>query len=136
MGPRKIYKGGFRSGLAEIPPQDIYAKIVERCGDRRYWESWAKDVANIFQRVVVRIENLLDNPNNDALREWFDSFHAELRETINASITRDDAIDMMAQHILTRPIFESTVRELRLCIRQPRVDSTRQPTERFCGIRT
>ena len=93
--------------FAAIPPQDIYAKIVERCGDRKYWESWAKDVADIFQRVVVRIENLLDNPDNDTLREWFDSFHAELRETINASITRDDAIDMMAQHLLTRPVFEA-----------------------------
>ena len=94
-------------GLAQIPPQDIYAKIVERCGDRKYWESWAKDVANIFQRVVVRIENLLDNPENDALREWFDSFHAEMQDSINPSVTRNDAIDMMAQHLLTRPVFEA-----------------------------
>ena len=94
-------------GLAQIPPQDIYAKIVERCGDRKYWESWAKDVADIFQRVVVRIENLLDNPQNDALREWFDSFHAEMQDSINPSVTRNDAIDMMAQHLLTRPVFEA-----------------------------
>ena len=94
-------------GLAEIPPQDIYAKIVERCGDRRYWESWAKDVADIFQRLVVRIENLLDNPDHDLLHDWFDAFHAELKETINTSITRNDAIDMMAQHILTHPVFEA-----------------------------
>ena len=94
-------------GLAQIPPQDIYAKIVERCGDRKYWESWAKDVANIFQRVVVRIESLLDNPENDALHEWFDSFHAELQDSINPSVTRNDAIDMMAQHLLTRPVFEA-----------------------------
>ena len=94
-------------GLAQIPPQDIYAKIVERCGDRKYWESWAKDVADIFQRVVVRIENLLDNPDNDALHEWFDSFHAELQNSINPSVTRNDAIDMMAQHLLTRPVFET-----------------------------
>ncbi len=94
-------------GLAEIPPQDIYAKIVEKCGDRKYWESWAKDVADIFQRVVVRIENLLDNPDNDALREWFDAFHAELQGVINPSVTWNDAVDMMAQHILTRPVFEA-----------------------------
>ena len=93
--------------FATIPPQDIYAKIVEKCGDRKYWESWAKDVADIFQRVVVRIENLLDNPDNDTLHEWFDAFHAELRETINTSITWNDAIDMMAQHILTSPVFEA-----------------------------
>ena len=94
-------------GLAQIPPQDIYAKIVERCGDRKYWESWAKDVADIFQRVVIRIENLLDNPDNDAMREWFDSFHAELQDSINPSVIRNDAIDMMAQHLLTRPVFEA-----------------------------
>ena len=46
-------------GPVEIPAQDIFAKIVEKCGDRRYWESWAKDVADIFHRVVVRINNLL-----------------------------------------------------------------------------
>ena len=93
--------------LVTIPPQDIYAKIVEKCGDRKYWESWAKDVADIFQRVVIRIENLLDNPDNDALHEWFDSFHAEMQSSINSSVTRNDAIDMMAQHLLTRPVFEA-----------------------------
>ena len=94
-------------GPVEIPAQDIYAKIVEKCGDRRYWESWAKDVADIFQRVVVRVNNLLANPNNMALGDWFDDFHAELKETINDSISRDDAVEMMAQHILTRPVFEA-----------------------------
>ena len=91
----------------DLPPDAICAKIVERCGDRKYWESWAKDVADIFTRVVARIQNLLDNPDNDALCEWFDSFHAELKDSINTSITRDDAIDMMAQHLLTRPVFEA-----------------------------
>ena len=89
------------------PPDAIFAKIVERCGDRKYWESWAKDVADIFQRVVGRIEGLLDNPENDLLRDWFDDFHAELKSSINDAITRDNAIDMMAQHILTRPVFEA-----------------------------
>ncbi|MDE0301014.1 MAG: DEAD/DEAH box helicase family protein [Candidatus Poribacteria bacterium] len=94
-------------GPVDIPPQDIFAKIVEKCGDRKYWESWAKDVADIFQRVAVRINNLLDNPINEALGEYFDNFHAELKNTINDSITREDAIEMMAQHILTRPVFEA-----------------------------
>ena len=91
----------------DLPPDAIFAKIVEQCGDRKYWESWAKDVADIFKRVVVRIENLLDNPENDLLREWFDAFHADLQSSINVAITRNNAIDMMAQHILTRPVFEA-----------------------------
>ena len=45
----------------DMPPGAIFAKIVERCGDRKYWETWAKDVAAIFASLVSRIENLLDN---------------------------------------------------------------------------
>ena len=91
----------------DLPPGVIFAKIVERCGDRKYWETWAKDVADIFARLVARIKALLDGAENDALREWFDAFHAELRTTINESISRGNAIEMMAQHILTRPVFDA-----------------------------
>ena len=38
--------------VAKFHPKTFMPKIVERCGDRKYWESWAKDVADIFQRVV------------------------------------------------------------------------------------
>ena len=91
----------------DLPPGAIYAKIVERCGDRKYWETWAKDVAAIFSRLVTRIDGLLNNPENAALREWFAAFHEDLKETINSSITRESAVEMMAQHIITRPVFEA-----------------------------
>ena len=94
-------------GPVQIPAQAIFAKIVEKCGDRRYWESWAKDVAYIFGRVVLRINNLLDNPDNEFPREWFASFHNELKTSINDAITTDNAVDMMAQHMLTRPVFNA-----------------------------
>ena len=91
----------------DLPPGAIYAKIVEKCGDRKYWETWARDVADIFSRLVLRIGRLLDDPDNEALREWFEAFHDELKVSINTSIDRASAVDMMAQHILTRPVFEA-----------------------------
>ena len=91
----------------DFPPGAIYARIVEKCGDRKYWESWAKDVAAIFMRLVTRIKGLLENPENDTLCQWFEAFHEELKASINESITTDGAVDMMAQHILTRPVFEA-----------------------------
>ena len=91
----------------DLPPGAIYARIVEKCGDRKYWESWAKDVADIFSRLVIRIDGLLADPGNAALSEWFEAFHAELRVSINTSITARSAVNMMAQHILTRPVFEA-----------------------------
>lgn len=91
----------------ELPPGAMFAKIVEKCGDRKYWQSWAKDVADIFTRLGERIGNLLKNPENETLREWFGDFHEELKVSINESITRESAVEMMAQHILTRPVFEA-----------------------------
>ncbi len=103
----------------DIPPEAILPKIVEKCGDRKYWESWAKDVADIFGRLVGRVENLLENPDNDALREWFDAFHTELRSSINDAITRTNAIDMMAQHILTKPVFDALFEDYDFSARNP-----------------
>ncbi len=91
----------------DLPPGAIYAKIVEKCGDRKYWETWAKDVAAIYSRLVTRVEGLLKDPDNDALSEWFAAFHDELRASINESIDTTSAVDMMAQHIITRPVFEA-----------------------------
>lgn len=91
----------------EIPVEAILSKIVEKCGDKKYWENWAKDVAKIFDRLINRINNLLENPENTALSKKFENFHTELQKTINDSITRNNAIDMMAQHILTRPVFDA-----------------------------
>ena len=45
----------------------------------------------------------------EALREWFEAFHGELRVSINESIDRAGAVDMMAQHILTRAGIRSPV---------------------------
>ena len=68
---------------------------------------------------VKRIERLPDNPKNDDLREWFAAFHDELKVSINDSITRDSAIDMMAQHILTRPVFEALFEQYDFVGRNP-----------------
>ena len=87
------------SGLkSESPPNS---------GDKRYWENWAKDVADIFERLVDRIQSLLEDPEKATLNEWFESFHAELKKTINTSITHDNTIDMVAHHILTSPVFDA-----------------------------
>ncbi|RKU31598.1 damage-inducible protein [Candidatus Poribacteria bacterium] len=90
-----------------FPADKIYAKIVEKCGDRTYWEKWAKDVADIFTRLAARIGNLINNPENTALNQEFEKFVKELQATINEAVTPTNAIDMIAQHILTHPIFEA-----------------------------
>ncbi len=84
----------------------ILAKLVQKVGDRRYWEDWAKDIAQIAERHVTRIQALLDN-NNTKLEAEFDAFLLGLRGNLNDSISRDDAIEMLAQHLITKPVFDA-----------------------------
>jgi predicted helicase len=84
----------------------IYAKIVTKVGERTYWETWARDVADIAERHVTRIDALLADPSSD-VQERFAEFVAGLRANLNDSITDKDAVDMLAQHLITRPVFEA-----------------------------
>ncbi|MFE9185630.1 DEAD/DEAH box helicase [Micromonospora haikouensis] len=84
----------------------IYAKIVTKVGERTYWENWAKDIAAIAGRHVDRIKVLVDDPASGKA-EAFDQFLAELRANINPGVTRDAAIDMLAQHLITKPVFDA-----------------------------
>lgn len=86
----------------------LYAKIVEKVGSRRYMEQWADDIQQIAEAHKQRIGALLAHPdqNPDAVAH-FDAFLDALRENLNDSVGRSDAVDMLAQHMITRPIFES-----------------------------
>ena len=84
----------------------IYAKIVQKCGKRDYWENWANDIARIAQTHITRITALLANKES---KEYlaFTEFVAELRDDLNESITEIEAIEMLAQHIITKPVFDA-----------------------------
>ena len=50
----------------------VFAKMVKKVGDRRYWEQWAKDVAEIAQRQIERITFLIENKKSQ--RKAFNQF--------------------------------------------------------------
>ena len=86
----------------------LYARIVDKVGDRRYMETWAADIAQIAAAQETRIKALLAQPEIDsAAVQRFDEFHLALQHNLNDSITRDDAIAMLSQHLITRPVFEA-----------------------------
>ena len=83
----------------------IYAKIVERCGERRYWEQWADSVTDIARRHHERIRALIAMPGGAG--ERFGEFVTALRNNLNDSISEDDAAAMLSQHLITRPVFDA-----------------------------
>lgn len=83
----------------------IMAKIVAKCGTREYWDTWAKDIAKIAQTHIIRITTIVakDGPE----RASFLAFLEELQDDLNPEITEAEAIEMLAQHLITRPVFDA-----------------------------
>ncbi|NKF73046.1 DNA damage-inducible protein [Ralstonia solanacearum] len=85
----------------------IYAKLVQKVGNRHHWEDWANDIAKIARTHIDRITTIIENPTNAKEREAFEAFADELRDDLNGSITDGEIIEMLAQHLITKPVFDA-----------------------------
>ncbi|WP_374443025.1 DEAD/DEAH box helicase [Epilithonimonas sp.] len=83
----------------------VFARMVQKVGDRRYWEQWAKSVGEIAARQKERIIELIINSTKHA--KEFERFLKGLQKSINPSISQEQAVDMLSQHIITKPVFEA-----------------------------
>ena len=93
------------AGAAELRDA-ILAKVVDKYADPGYWEKWAVNIRDIAQRHEARIRALLNTPDT-GVRPIFDEFLAGIRNNLNDSITDDDAIGMLSQHLITKPVFDA-----------------------------
>ena len=85
----------------------IYAKIVKKVGNRSHWEDWANDIAKIARTHITRIQTILDTPANTAEIAAFNAFAEELRDDLNNAITDAEIVEMLAQHLITKPVFDA-----------------------------
>ncbi len=85
----------------------IYAKLVQKVGNRHHWEDWANDIAKIARTHIDRIQCILDNEANAQERQAFAAFAAELRDDLNGSISDGEIVEMLAQHLITKPVFDA-----------------------------
>lgn len=110
--------GGKRPGKnpGNRPPQDIlslfpveaterlYARMSEVVGDRLYWPRWSRKAGEVAARFTERITDMLAEGRH---REAMDAFVAQLRESVNDTVTEADAVTFLAQHMVTRPVFDA-----------------------------
>lgn len=95
----------FTAQRLEELAKRMYAIIPNKLGDREYWGSFAKNIAKIVPILELRIKELLKS--DEKVKKEIEKFLKALRDNINSSITEQDAITMLIQHIITRPIFEA-----------------------------
>jgi len=85
----------------------IYAKLVQKVGNRHHWEDWANDIAKIARTHIDRITAIVEDPAHEKERAAFNAFADELRDDLNGSISDVEVIEMLAQHLITKPVFDA-----------------------------
>lgn len=128
-------KGGMAIGEApsgyEVPEQTemhfevgeieraLHAKLVKKCGNRMHWENWANDIAKIANTHISRIHAIIDNPANTQEKAEFHAFAEELRDDLNDAISDDEVVEMLAQHLITKPVFDALFDEYSFAANNP-----------------
>lgn len=91
--------------LEEDYVQALFARLVKRVGRKKYWEQWAAEIQQIAQSHVEKITEIVKKDSN--AKAEFQKFIDGLHANINPYITEEDAKDMLAQHFITKPVFEA-----------------------------
>jgi predicted helicase len=84
----------------------IYGKIVAKCGTRPYWENWAADVAKIAEKHTKQIQIILKSKDPKP-KQAFETFLNGIRKNLNPSISETDAMEMLSQQLITKPVFDA-----------------------------
>ncbi|MDR2457269.1 MAG: N-6 DNA methylase, partial [Clostridiales Family XIII bacterium] len=91
----------------EVFNRAIVAKLVKKVGKPDYLGDFTKDVVHITNTFIDRIKTILEDENNKEEINIFNSFVEELRDDLNDSLTDDEVIEMLAQHMITGPAFDA-----------------------------
>lgn len=86
----------------------LMARLVLKVGDRDYIENWAKKVAEITPVLTEKL-TLICQHEEKGYRQYkapFNAYLKGLRQCVNDNVSEQQAIDMLAQQIITKPIFE------------------------------
>ncbi|MBR1645699.1 MAG: DEAD/DEAH box helicase [Selenomonadaceae bacterium] len=109
----------------------IYARMVEHVGNRLYWIQWAHKIAEIVERHTRRITELISVEGEH--KRAFDEFIFGLRKNLNPAVTTAEAVEMLAQHLSTRPVFDALFENYSFAEKNPVSQSMQKILEQLEG---
>ncbi len=109
----------------------LYAKIVKKCGNRHHWEDWANDIAKIANTHIDRIRAILEDESHVEEIAAFNAFANELRDDLNNSIPDEEIIEMLAQHLITKPVFDALFEQYSFAKHNPMSQAMQQVLDKL-----
>lgn len=104
-------KTGVEEAKAQKSPRPLFDEqmqkalvsyIVSKCGSSMYWDNWVKNIAGSVKNMIDKIAELADAPE---IKPKFDEFRKNLSDTLHKDQSKKDAVNLIAQFIVTRPVF-------------------------------
>ena len=93
----------------EEPIADLFdkikSKLVEKVGDFDYYDKYGAQLGKASQTVELRIRNMLES--SDLLETELGKFHDELKKVVNESVTKDEVIRVISQHVILSRVFNA-----------------------------
>ena len=108
----------------------LFARIVDSLTDKHYYTKWAEETARINAQYEERIRGLLET-DQGGVKKDFQEFHLSLRRELNDGITQEKAISLLAQHLVTRPVFDALFSEFQFARHNPVAQAMERIIERL-----
>ncbi len=83
----------------------IASRLVAACGDRQYWDRWGREVARITGTITEHVRTAVGT--NPDLAAKFERFGDQMEATIGGSLPSGDLAVLVAQHVVTMPVFDA-----------------------------
>ena len=90
--------------------EHISSILLKKMGNRREWEDWAQDVGEICSRQVEHIKAMVGDDASPENRKAFADFKTELAAATRVKLSDDDVVEMLAQHIVIKPVLDELFR--------------------------
>lgn len=82
----------------------IKSKLIQKVGDIDYYKKYGAKLGLASSTVEARIRNILNT--SSSLNHELSKFHEGLKEMINESVTKDEAIRVISQHVILSRVFD------------------------------
>ncbi len=102
-------------------PFQVQSKLIEgifgKVADQQYWPRWAAEMADHIDVIQAQVtEEIAEYPE---VSKRYEEFLASMKKTINGEMSEEDLTEMLAQHVVTLPIFETLFRGNSFALENP-----------------
>jgi len=83
----------------------IKSKLVEKVGDTNYYDKYGQEIGRSANAIEEKIRHRIQSDHNT--KTVVQKFHKGLQELVNKSVTEDQTIQVIAQHMVMSRVFDA-----------------------------